>query len=191
MLPGDFRLASFARGSILRGAFNYLGMQVGWFACVLGAARGLPWVGPVVAGIYLVVHLLSSSNRARELRFILTVGAIGMGVDSVKKASGLLTYASPLPPSEWLAPLWITAMWLLFATTLNSSLKWLQGRYWLAALMGAIFGPLSYMAGERMGAIAFNYDVRFTVVVLALVWAGVVPALAWLAARMTGGEGEE
>ncbi len=75
-------------------------------------------------------------------------------------------------------------MWLLFSTSLNGTLKWLQGRYLVAALLGAVFGPLSYVAGGRLGAIEFNQDFLLTVLVLAVVWGLVVPLLAWLAKRM-------
>lgn len=170
---------------MLRGVFNYLGLQIGWFACALGAARGFPWVGPLVVSIYLALHLWWSSDRLRELRFILIAGVFGMAIDSLKKASGLISYASEFPPSNWLAPIWIIAMWMLFSSTLNGSLAWLQGRYALAAVLGAIFGPLSYIAGARMGAIVFNHNMTLTIGVLALVWASVIPALAWLARRMT------
>jgi hypothetical protein len=29
---------------------NFVAFQLGWFACVLGAAQGLPWLGPVGHG---------------------------------------------------------------------------------------------------------------------------------------------
>lgn len=69
-------------------------------------------------------------------------------------------------------------MWLLFSTSLSGTLKWLQGRYLVAALLGAVFGPLSYVAGGRLGAIESNQDFLLTVLVLAVVWGLVVPLLA-------------
>lgn len=163
----------------LRNLFNYLGLQLGWLACAVGAARGMPWLGPLVVGGYLAVHLRWSPRR--EAGFILLVGGLGLVVDSLKKGSGLLSYAAPWPPVGWLAPIWIVAMWLLFASAFNASLGWLQGRYGLAALLGAIFGPLSYIAGQRLEAVSFNYSQTLTVIVLALVWGGVTPLVAWLA----------
>jgi hypothetical protein len=139
-------------------------------------------------GIHLIIHLWWSANRSRELYYILLVGLLGMGVDSLKKATGFITYASDIP-IEWLAPFWITAMWVLFSTTFNSSLAWLQGRYSLAAILGAIFGPLSYVAGERLAGITFNYNLPFTILILAAVWGSVTPALAWLAKWMNSKEG--
>jgi len=167
--------------NLLRSGVNYVGAQVGWLACAIGAARGMPWLGPLVVGIYLSIHLRWSPIRGREVRLIGIVGLLGLVVDSVMKGAGLITYHSPWSLAEWLAPWWIVAMWLLFATSLNTSLSWLEGRYWLAALLGALFGPLSYLAGERLGAISFNYTIPTTVVFLALMWGSIIPFLVWLA----------
>ncbi len=32
----------------MRLLLNFAAFQIGWFACVLGAANGFPWLGPVV-----------------------------------------------------------------------------------------------------------------------------------------------
>jgi hypothetical protein len=167
-----------------RKLFNIIGTQIGWFACAWGAAQGQPWLGILVVAVYLSLHLLWSGNRLRELQFILMVGVFGMVVDSVTKISGLLTYGGDFLAIAWLAPLWIGALWLQFASTLNVSLAWLQDNYFIALVMGAIFGPLSYLGGARLGALSLNHDKTFTVMVLAIIWGIVMPALAWLAKRI-------
>lgn len=164
----------------LRGVVNYVGLQIGWLACALGAARGYPWVGLLVVAGHLVIHLLWTQNRRREIVFLLLVALLGTAVDSAQKAGGLLNYASDAP-WPWLAPLWITAMWVLFATALTTSLRWLQGRVWLAAALGAVFGPLSYVAGERLDGIGFNYGFWFTVLAMGVIWAVAMAGLAVLA----------
>ena len=67
-------------------------------------------------------------------------------------------------------------MWLGFAATVNHSLRWLDGKWIFAFLLGAVFGPLSYLAGLKFGAINFQISV-FTIVILALVWGIVIPLL--------------
>jgi hypothetical protein len=166
-------------GNMIRKVFNYIGLQIGWLACAVGAAQEMAWLGPLVVMIYLGLHLYWSPRRFKELRFILLVGLIGLVVDSLKKITGLIVYAGDVP-FAWLAPPWIIAMWLLFSTSLNGSLSWLKGRYVLALILGAVFGPLSYVSGVRLGAAEFNYEFWFTVGVLAVVWALVVPGLVWL-----------
>ena len=46
------------------------------------------------------------------------------------------------------------ALWVAFATTLNHSLRWLMRRPIVAALAGAVFGPVAYLAGEKLGALS-------------------------------------
>jgi len=167
--------------------FNYAGTGVGWWTCVVGAAQGLPWAGPLVVSGYLGVHLWGSPRRAREARFLSLAALVGLAIESGKKASGLITYAADWPGLPWLAPLWIVFMWPLFASTLHASLGWLRRSYWLAAVMGAIFGPLSYLAGDGLGAITLTPPVSVSVSALALIWGSVVPALVWLAKTIPAG----
>ncbi len=51
-------------------------------------------------------------------------------------------------------------------------------------ILGAVFGPLSYVSGVRLGAATFNYDFWFTMGVLAVVWGLAVPGLVWLNKQM-------
>ena len=76
-------------------------------------------------------------------------------------------------------------MWLLFATTLNVSLRWLRGNYKAAALLGLIGGPMSYYGGAKLGGLIFiNMSAALTA--LALGWAVVTPFLVWLSKRFDG-----
>lgn len=77
----------------------------------------------------------------------------------------------------WLCPPWMTALWMAFASTLNGSMSWLSGRVGVAALAGAVFGPMSYLAGERLGAIALNANTAVSLGILAVTWALLMPAL--------------
>jgi hypothetical protein len=165
---------------MLRTIVNYLGLQLGWLACAWGAANNCPWLGPVVVAVHIGLHLWWNTHRQREAVFIALVTLVGLVVDSLQKASGLVAYAADPPLLPWLAPAWIIAMWALFATAMSASLQWLSGRYLLAALLGAVFGPLSYRAGAAMGAASFPLGDWFSLGVLAIIWALVLPGLFWL-----------
>jgi hypothetical protein len=158
--------------------------QVGWFACVLGAAGGVPWLGPLVVLAVVAVHLGLARRAERELRLILAALVLGLLVDSLLLSTGWLEY----PNGFWLpglAPYWIVAMWALFATTLNVSLAWLHGRTVLAALLGAVGGPLSYLAGEKLGGIVLVKP-DLALAALALAWGAAMPLLMRLALRFDG-----
>ena len=130
---------------------NFASFQVGWFACVLGASRGWDWAGPiavlVLAGAWLLV-----APRPRALALVTVLaGIVGLAWDSALALLGLIRYR----PAPWspLAPPWILALWVLFATTLHLSLRWLRGRRWQASLLGALAAPLAYLGGARLGAL--------------------------------------
>lgn len=163
---------------------NLAASEAGWFACVSGAANGMPWLGPLVVLGLILFHLRLSKRPGPEIRLILSVVLIGLVADSLLVATGLVSY----PTGTWLegfAPYWILAMWALFATTLNVTFKWLRGRYVLAAVLGAIGGPLAYLAGKELGAITFD-EQTLALCALAVIWAVAMPLLMKLSVRMDG-----
>jgi hypothetical protein len=173
---------------MLRSIINYIGLQLGWFACAWGAANGFIWLGPAVVLVHIGIHLFWSDSRRREVIFFGIVTLLGLLVDSLQKVTGLVVYAADFPALPWLAPAWIVAMWILFATSINSSLKWLKGRYILAALLGAVFGPLSYQGGAALGAASFPRGDMITLGLLAVVWGAVMPLLIWINSKLENHE---
>ncbi len=45
----------------------------------------------------------------------------------------------------------------------------------LSAFLGAVGGPLAYWAGVRLGAASFGFSLPFSLLVLGMVWAFVLP----------------
>jgi hypothetical protein len=120
-------------------------------------------------------------DRARELLLMAAVGILGLTVDSLQLRLGVFTYPGGTPFAGF-APPWIVMLWLQFATLLHFGLRWMSGRYVLATALGFVGGPLSFWAGERVGAIEFASLSAY--LALACVWAAVMPALIWLADRL-------
>ena len=170
----------------MRNAGNFLLFQAVWFTTVWGAAGGRPWIGPIATLAFLGVHLRmlgSRRERRRELAYVLAVGLLGTVADSLLHAVGATAYPSSHQRSSgaW-APLWITSLWLAFATLPRFSLGWLRGRPVLAAALGAVGGPLAYLAGTRLGAVAVGDSPLLTWAALALEYAVATPLLLRFAA---------
>jgi hypothetical protein len=169
----------------LRNLANFALFQLGWFACVYSAAAGHMWLGPGAVLAIVVLHLLFVAEREmrrRELVFILLVGLIGMLADTGLGALGATRY--PTSESVWTAlvvPPWITALWVLFATLPYHSLGWLKGRPVLAMIFGALGGPLTFLAGVRIGAVDAGDSLMLTYGSLAIEYALVTPLLLFLA----------
>jgi hypothetical protein len=163
---------------------NFVLFQLAWFACILSAAHGRPWLGTLCVAGVAAWHVVRAVQPRREAALIGITMLIGLVLDGFVVSQGVIRYTSgQFDPS--LPPHWIIALWALLATTLNLSLGWLKGRWWLAALMGAVAAPLSYAAGVRMGA-ASLVDTNKALALLAIGWAFVMPLLMRLAERFDG-----
>jgi hypothetical protein len=162
---------------------NLIGFQLVWIACVAGAGSGAWWPGVAALALFAGWELLHSENVRTDLGLLVRVCALGLVVDSVFAASGTLVYAAALP-SQSAAPVWILALWAGFALTLRRSLRWLMGRPWLAALLGGVFGPLSYwIAGSAWGAVDFAAPTGVVIALLAVAWAVAMPVCVHFAER--------
>lgn len=161
---------------------NFVGFQLCWFACVLGAARGAEWLGPLVVLAWCALHLARHADPAREALALIAVGALGLLVDTLQVHEGWIDHRGT-PLAGVLAPAWILALWVAFATTYRSSLAWVTRRSWLSALFGAIGAPFSYWAGVRMGAVQFGEPLWSSIAGIALAWGVALPATVALHAR--------
>ncbi len=163
---------------------NFVAFQVGWFSSVIGAAQHMPWIGPIALLAVLMIHLRLARQPQRELALVFTCGALGACFDSLLTAAGWVSYPSG-QFSAVLAPYWIVTMWMLFGTTLNISMGWLKRRPLLAAAFGAVGGPASYIAGQKLGGIVL-VDYYAALIALAIGWAIFMPLLLALADRLDG-----
>ena len=99
-------------------------------------------------------------------------------------ASGWVTYKAGLF-SDYMAPYWIITMWMLFATTINMSMRFMRGRPWLAAVFGLVGGPLAYYGGHKIGGIQFVNEMA-ALSMLAIGWAVMMPVLMRLGEILDG-----
>ena len=148
---------------------NAVLFQLSWFACVLGGTS-IWLVVPVVA---LLVHFFWISSWAAEGKLVVSVMLAGAALDSFLLQLGVLQFAG----QETLVPPWLALLWALLATTLNHCLSWTARPIWRAALLGAIGGPLSYLAGARLAEVGLPLGQLNTVLLLGGIWALVMPVL--------------
>ena len=168
----------------LNNALNFVGSQLLWLAAVGGAANGMPWLGPAFLVLF-AAYQLSPPCRARGDVALMGIALlVGLVVDSIMAASGLARYASPFP-FEWMAPVWILALWVGFALTFNHSMAYLVRHLWVAAALGATLGPLSYWFASRVwGAVDFAPPQWLALLVLGLLWALAMPLLAFASRQL-------
>jgi hypothetical protein len=152
--------------------------QAGWFACVLGAARGRGAAGAAVAATLAGVHLALSGDRRRDLGVM--AGALGLGVVMEAGQIAMGTYATLAyaPPAAF-PPTWLLALWVQFGTTFRYGLRPLLARVWGAALFGAVGGPIAFAAGEALGAVALRRPLGASLAALAVGWAVALALVAF------------
>ena len=157
---------------------NALLFQLGWAACILAAQQSWWLLGGLAC---LAAQLWLSHERLAELRLVLIVTLLGSLLDSLLLNLGLFDFAS----NSWLLPAWLALLWALLATTLRHSLAWTARPWWLASLLGATSGPLSYYAGAQLAGVGLPLGTAPSLLLLGLLWAVWLPALHALARRLS------
>lgn len=133
-----------------------------WFACVLGGGHGLIWPG-IGSVLLLIVSLANVPSLRHDLLLALVLVPVGWCLDTLWIVTGVLDYHGAT-----VAPAWIVLMWLAVALTINHSLALFRDRPWLGALAVLGAAPLSYLAGERLGAV--NVPDPRMLAVVAVAW---------------------
>lgn len=151
---------------------NFAGFQAVWLACVISAASGEAWAGLAVFAAVIAVHVWSARNRIAEVKLLGAAALIGLIAESALMGWGGIRFTGGG------LPVWMIALWVNFASTLRYSLEWLSGRYPLACVLGAVAGPLSYLGGQRLGAITVESPLA-----VAIEWAIATPLLVYLKER--------
>ena len=159
------------RGALLQALL----FQAGWLGCVAGGNRG----ALAVALLVLPLHAWLFPMHGRAWATALALAGTGLALDLGWQAAGVMQFAHT-PPGG--LPPWLAGLWLLLALSLFHSLAWLQQRLWIASVLGALAGPLSYVAGLRLGAAQSPLPAWQFACLLAPAWAMLLPVLA-LAAR--------
>lgn len=156
--------------------------QATWFVAVIGAGAGHWWPGVAAACLFAAWRLGRSEHRRLELRLIGLALLLGVGLENLWVSLGFLNYAAAWPTAG--SPAWILALWAAFALTVLPVLRFMLGRPALAALLGAVGGPLAYWGASRgWGAVAFGEPAVAGLLALALGWAVAMPLLTTMAAR--------
>lgn len=158
---------------------NALIFQMGWWACIFGVAMNHEIPALLFCCALVCIHLYRSAIRTTEIKLLLSAWVLGVGIDST------LQYSSVINFYGWalglLSPFWLWMLWILFASTLNTSLAVLKKAHLiLSAFTGLVFGPITYIAGAQLGAASFDNTLPH-ITILGVTWMLGMPALVWMA----------
>ncbi|MBX9675223.1 MAG: DUF2878 domain-containing protein [Methylotenera sp.] len=168
---------------------NFVLFQIGWFACVIGAAKQMPWLGVAVVIAIIIWHLTQAKQAKKELQLLFITLVIGGTFDQIMLNHELISYQAH-GWSNSIVPVWILALWAEFVTVLNVSLRWMKElktpvRWLVSVLFGAIGGPLAYIGAEKLGAVTLN-NLPISYIALGVGWAILTPLLLKLSEKLDG-----
>ncbi len=156
---------------------NSILFNLTWFGCVLlGNDFGY------AVFFWLIIHLLYSHALKTELTLISFITLIGITIDTSLMHLGVFEFTG----YKQVIPFWLVIIWLAFAMTINGYLRVLNHSKYLQCIIGALFPPLSYFAGSKLGAVNFGYSSQETFILLSLLWAGLLPLFFYINQLMKG-----
>lgn len=133
-----------------------------WLSAVLGREN---WIWLTVLLIVLMFAATPKQLWHRRKAFLIIVVA-GLGAELLTVIGGVIQFTG----TEWL-PAWLILLWFGFAGMALMMFDWLRGRAWLAAILGGVFGPITYFAGTRIGAAELQVEPFIAAVVYVVMWA--------------------
>jgi hypothetical protein len=163
---------------------NFVLFQVLWAITIYGVTIGNNWLAPAGLLAVLIIHYSFSATFKADLLLAFLAVLVGLAVETALVQFHILDYAQPLPFKQ-IAPFWTLILWANFALTMNGCIQWLQGKYYVAAILGAIGGPLSYFAGIELNAATTGVALALMLTVIAAIYAVTTPALLLLAKQCT------
>jgi len=149
---------------------NFAIFQAIWALGVLGQHSYL-----IVSLGLLGGHFLLSPSPFRDLQALAAISSIGIAVDLTLTSTGVFVFEQPL------IPLWLVMIWGAFALSLNHGLHWLsKWPAWSQAVLGGAGGAGSYIAGHKLDAVTFGFDLITSGFILAAIWALLMPLFFFL-----------
>ena len=127
---------------------NFALFQALWFSSVVGAGGyDMHWLA---IGAIIPLTLLTWFSPVRRLDFaVATVMlCVGLLLDNIWVQMGILAY-----PGASFAPYWIGLLWVGLGMTLNHSMAFFRDRGLLGALIVGAFAPVTYLTGQKFGAV--------------------------------------
>lgn len=170
-------------------AVNLAGFQAAWLALALGAANGVVVLGLFVALGVFTIHLSRSIKPRQEVKLMTLALLLGVVIESVLMAGGFIAFHGqgwvdgPIGP---IAPVWLLALWPLFATLINVTFRAVRNKVLLAVLFAAFVVPVAYYAGDRLRALIISAPVLMSMAMIGLAWAFALPLLFRASVRWDG-----
>ncbi|MEC6459676.1 DUF2878 domain-containing protein, partial [Klebsiella pneumoniae] len=95
----------------------------------------------------------------------LLLAAAGCGLDACWALAGLIDFRG-----DSLLPLWMVALWLMFAVVWTRLTRTATLPGWVLATAATLGGPVAYLIGARLGAMTLLVPTALAVAAMACGW---------------------
>lgn len=141
---------------------QFAGFKLCWFGLIL-----IPQIAIWPALLYILWSVWQLAVKARLA--VVGISIAGIGMDTLLLKNAVFSFVDTVYLSP-LLPLWLLLLWGCFALVLVQVLAgWLR-HWWLAALVGAVTGPLAYWGGAALGGQLIFADTTTFLLTLAPCW---------------------
>ena len=145
---------------------NIATFYLSWWGILFCGSNQYRWGLLLIPIVHLLIHFkFSVKSKDLEIKTIMLVTIIGVAADLIFHHLNIFKLQLDFY-------LWLPVVWLVFASTVNFSLKSvLRLNLIVLFLLGSIFGPLSYWGASKFGLII--YDFKFgTLFLHPIFWGG-------------------
>lgn len=158
--------------------FIFLWFYIGWFGCVFLAEKPYAWVSLFFALALLAYFVWRKNINLKEVVLFIVLSLVGIIFDTILIN---LQYIDTPQRSTILAPIWLISIWFLFCLVVlkNPYLRSLS--LFSAAVLGALFGPLSYKSGELLNVLTMTSSI--TLFIYMIFWGLYFPLMIYSARR--------
>jgi len=163
---------------------NALLFQIQWFICVQGNNA----LAAASFACLLFVHNKIIKPHNYEWYLIITFSVVGFIIESIVGSFGFINYQGHYVLGDSniiMAPLWLCIMWAAFASTFCHSLKWLQGKIAICALLAFLVVPVNYYLGVKISSSEFPKLMISGLLVQAVIWIILLPIALYFASQIS------
>lgn len=138
---------------------SFVLFNVLWFSAVAGRESYI-----FLSGLLLALQFFYSVAVAKvSWTLILRLFAVGLLLEAISISLGVIDFAGGY------FPLWLVMLWLGFSSMAPVALDWLVPKPLFAVLIGAVSGPISYIAGIKLNAGTVE-SIPLVIATYAVVW---------------------
>ena len=131
------------------------GYQFTWLMCVFGELLYNSFIPGFIFGlVFLLLSFLNSNNKKKFTFIVFLVSIIGYIFDSTLVF--LKVYDFDVSLYFGFLPIWMLILWPSFSLLFDEVFVFLSNYKFIAVILSAVLGPLTYYSGSPLGLIYIN-----------------------------------